>query len=176
MTWLGDLAGQGMIWSKSKGPKGEWALRLGEQQLATLRFRSAWGTLATGEADGDSWTFKRIGFFQNKVTVRSTRSDADVAVFVNDWKMGGTLQLPDGRRYRGNTNFWMTNYAFTDEEGRPLVSYRRIGGLTSISAVAEIEPAGAELSDLPWLVMLGWYLAVMLHQDATVVAVSGAAG
>jgi hypothetical protein len=172
MTRLRDLAGQGLIWSKPNWLNGGSALRLGEQQLATLRLRSVWGTLATGETDGDSWTFKRIGFFQNKVTVRSATSDADVAVFVNNWKMGGTLQLPDGRRYRANTNFWMTSFAFTDDEGRPLVSYRRLGGLTSISAVVEIEPAGAELRELPWLVMLGWYLAVMLHQDASV-AVSG---
>jgi|SRR6187549_3194635 len=173
MTRLSDLANQGMIWSKPDWLKGEYELRLHEQRIATLRFRSVWGTLATGEIDGESWTFKRVGFFQNRVTVRSVKADTDVAVFVNDWKMGGTLQLPDGRRYRGNTNFWMTNYAFVNEDGRPLVSYRRIGGMASLSAAVEIEPAGAELEELPWLVMLGWYLAVMLHQDSAVAVATG---
>jgi hypothetical protein len=54
----------------------------------------------------------------------------------------------------------------TDEDGQPLVSYRRIGGMTSLSAAVEVEPAGAGLRELPWLVLLGWYLAVMLHQDS----------
>ena len=167
-TPLSALVGQGMIWAKPKPSwtSGNYDLRLGEQRLATLRFRSIWGTFATGETAEGSWTFKRVGFFQNRVTVRPAASDVEVGVFVNDWKMGGTLELPDGRRFRGNTSFWMTKFSFTDEEGRPLVSYRRIGGMTSLSAAVEIEPAGAELRELPWLVMLGWYVAVMLHQDA----------
>lgn len=169
-----ELVGQGMIWAKPKPSwtKGGYDLRLGEQRLATLKLRSMWGTFATGETSEGSWTFKRVGFFQNRVTVRTLSSDAEIGVFVNDWKMGGTLALPDGRQYRGNTNFWMTKFAFTNETGEPVVSYRRIGGV-SLSAAVEIEPAGAALRELPWLVLLGWYVAVMMHQDA---AMGGAVG
>ena len=173
-TRLSDLVGQGMIWSKPDWKKGVYELRFGEKKVATLRFRSMWGTFATGETEEGSWTFKRVGFFQNRVTIRSADSDPDVGVFVNDWKMGGTLELPDGRRYRANSNFWMTSYAFTNEAGQPLVSFSRVGGIT-LSAAMEIHPAAADLGELPWLVMLGWYLAVMLHNDSAV-AGGGAGG
>jgi hypothetical protein len=165
-TRLSELVGQGLIWSKPKDLKGVYELRFGEERLASLRFRSMWGTFATGETAEGRWTFKRVGFFLNRVTVRRASSDSEIGVFVNDWTMGGTLQLPDGRRYRGNTNFWMTNYALTDERDQPIVSYRRIGGMTSLSAAAEIEPAGASVPELPWLMLLGWYIAVMLHEDS----------
>ena len=164
-TRLGDLVGQGLIWSKPKGLKGTYELHLGEERLATLKFRSMWGSFATGETAEGSWTFKRVGFFQNRVTVRPAGSEVEVGVFANDWKMGGTLQLPDGRRYPGNTNFCMTNYAFTDERDQPLVSYRRIGGTTALSSAVEVGPAGATLPELPWVVLLGWYVAVMMHAD-----------
>jgi hypothetical protein len=175
---LHELVGQGMIWAKPKPnwKSGDYELRLGEQRVATLKFRSLWGTFATGETGEGSWTFKRVGFFQNRVTVRPASSDIEVGLFVNDWTMGGTLKLPDGRNYRGNTNFWMNTYSFTDEDGQPLVSYRRIGGMTSLSAAVEIGPAGAELRELPWLVLLGWYLAVMLHQDAMGLVAGGGGG
>jgi hypothetical protein len=173
VTQLNTLVGQGMIWSKPDWKKGFYELRLGEETLATLRFRSMWGTFATGETAEGQWTFKRVGFFQNRVTVRTPGSDTEVGVFVNNWTMGGTLELPDGRKYRGNTNFWMTSFALVDEEDRRIVSFRRIGGIASLSAAVEIEPAGAHLRELPWLVLLGWYVAVMLHQDA---AASGGTG
>lgn len=175
-TRLSDLVGQGMIWSKPDWKKGVYELRFGEKKMATLRFRSMWGTFATGETEEGSWTFKRVGFFQNRVTVRSVDSGADVGVFVNDWKMGGTLELPDGRRFLGNTNFWMTQFGFTNEAGHPVVSYRRIGGMTGLSAAVEIEPAGADLPELPWLVLLGWYVAVMLHQDSSMTGTGGGGG
>jgi len=177
ITPLGGLVGQGMIWSKPKPDwrSGHYELRLGDERLATLKFRSMWGTFATGETAEGRWTFKRVGFFQNRVTVRAS-SDAEVGVFVNNWKMGGTLELPDGRNYRGNTNFWMTQFGFTNEDGQPLVSYRRIGGMTALSAAVEIEPAGAELRELPWLMLLGWYIAVMLHQDSTGIVAGGGGG
>jgi hypothetical protein len=177
-TALSGLVGQGMIWSKPTPGwrSGPYELRLGEERLATLKFRRLWGTFATGETAEGRWTFKRVGFFQNRVTVRAESSEAEAGVFVNNWKMGGTLELPDGRRYLGNTNFWMTQFGFTNAAGQPLVSYRRIGGMTSLSAAVEIEPAGAELRELPWLVLLGWYVAVMLHQDSSMVAAGGGGG
>jgi len=173
---LSGLVGQGMIWAKPNWKSGNYELRLGEQRIATLKFRSMWGTFATGETADGRWTFKRVGFFQNRVTVRAASSEAELGVFVNNWKMGGTLELPDGRKYLGNTNFWMTRFGFTDEAGQPLVSYRRIGGMTSLSAAVEIEPAGAELSEVSWLVLLGWYVAVMLHQDSSMTVAGGGGG
>ena len=90
-----------------------------------------------------------------------------MAVFKNNtWTGGGTLELPDGRRYQADTNFWMTAFTLTSESGEALVRYRRIGGLLTLSAAVEITPAGASVPELPWLVMLGWYLVVQLHNDS----------
>jgi len=173
VTQMSALAGQGMTWSQPDWKKGAYELHLGEARVATLRFRSMWGTLATGETAEGQWTFKRVGFFQNRVTVRALDSDADIGQFVNDWNMGGTLELPDGRRYRGNTNLWMTSFALKNESDQPLVSFRRIGGMASLSAAVDIEPAGAHVRELPWLLLLGWYVAVNLHQDAAMTAGGG---
>jgi hypothetical protein len=150
----------------------EYELHTGDELVATLRFRSLFGSFATAESGDGYWTFKRIGFWQTSVTIRSPGSDQDIAVFKNKtWANGGTLELPNGSHYRANTNFWMTAYEFTTEAGQPLVQYRRIGSILSPSTLVTIQPNAAALDELPWLVMLGWYLKIMLDMDAAMVAV-----
>jgi hypothetical protein len=155
----------------------EYELHTGDELVATLRFRSLFGSFATAESGDGCWTFKRVGFWQTSVTIRSPGSDQDIAVFKNNtWMNGGTLELPNGCRYPANTNFWMTAYEFTTEAGQPLVQYRRIGSILSPSTLVTIQPNAAALGELPWLVMLGWYLKIMLDMDAAMVAVVVAAG
>jgi len=62
-------------------------------------------------------------------------------------KGGGVLELADGRRYRANTNLWMTGFEFATEDGQSLVRFRRIGTLPTLSSAVEIpESAGLLLA------------------------------
>jgi hypothetical protein len=64
----------------------------------------------------------------------------------------------------------MTTFGFTTETGEALVRFRKIGGMLSLSSTVEILPAGAAFAAAPWLVMLGWYLTVQMHNDAAAVS------
>jgi hypothetical protein len=172
MKNIRDLVGQELKWSQPHQLKREYELHAGNELVATLRFRSLFGSFATAESGDGCWTFKRVGFWQTSVTIRSHGSDQDIAVFKNNtWTNGGTLELPNGCHYPANTHFWMTTYEFTTEAGQSLVQYRRIGGILSASSLVTIQPSAAALGELPWLVMLGWYLRVMLDMDAAMVAI-----
>jgi hypothetical protein len=172
MKSIRDRVGHELKWVQPHTLKMEYELLDGDELVANLRFRSSFGSLATGESEDGCWTFKRVGFWQTRATIRKCGADQDLAVFRNNtWTNGGTLELPDGRRYAANTNFWMTSYEFSTEAGMPLVTYRRIDGVWHLSSRVEIQPGATALDELPWLVMLGWYLTVMLHMDsASVVA------
>ena len=139
---ISDLVGRELKWSKPHWLKMEYELQDEETRVGTLRFRSSLGTLATGEIGEGCWTFKRAGFLQTRATIRRCGEDQDLAVFKNNsWTGGGTLELPDGRRYPANTNFCMTSYEFRSEAGESLVKFRRIGGIVHLSSVVEIQPA-----------------------------------
>ncbi len=43
------------------------------------------------------------------------------------------------------------------------------------AAQMEIAPEAAELPELPWMTMLGWYLTVMMNDDSASTAASVAA-
>lgn len=134
--------------------------------VGTLAFRSAFGTLATAEIGSACWTFKRVGFFQQKVEIRACGSDAPVAEFVNaTWKGGGTLAMKGGPSFRATSNWWNTKWQVEDEEGRVLVRFE-YGGVFRMSAQVKISPEARGLAELPLLVAVSWYLVLMLAQDA----------
>jgi hypothetical protein len=144
-----------------------------DEVVATLRFRSAFGSLANGDSADGSWTFKRTGFIATSVSIRRQGSDTDVAVFRNNtWSSGGTLELPDGRQYPASSNFWKTRFDVSQADGTPLITFERVGGFLRLCSEVRVHAAAASLSELPWLLMLGWYLTVMQHRDAAAMAAS----
>lgn len=167
MLKLAEWSGHPLKWIQPHAMNMEYELRSGDAVAAALNFRSAWGSLATATSGDGTWTFKRVGFWQTRVTVRAENSDRDLAVFRNaTWSGGGTLELPDGRKFLANTNFWSTRYEFKTEAGEPLISFVKIGGLLHMSAEVEIHPAAFQIPETTWMVMLGWYLAVMMFMDS----------
>jgi hypothetical protein len=166
MRRITDFYQQPLKWEQPDMFKNVYELRSREEQVATLNFRSMWGTLATAESADGCWTFKRVGFWQNKATVRVCGFDQDLAVFTNNtWTQGGTLEFAGGGAFKATTNFWMTNYEFQTDLGEPLVRFE-YGGFFRLSAEVAILPAARTLEQLPVLVLFGWYLAINLHNDS----------
>jgi hypothetical protein len=166
MQKIVHAAGPGLTWSQVGAFSLEHELRAGETLVATLKFRSPWGTFATAESGDGCWTFKRVGFWQNRAGIRACGSDVDVAVFENNtWANGGTLHFPDGRRFKATTSFWRTSFTFQTEGDEPLVHFR-YGGVFRRKADVELTPAASRVPYVPLLVLFGWYLTVMLDQDA----------
>ncbi len=184
MESIAKMVGQQMKWQQPSLFKMEYQLMSvstlaadtppGDALVGILRFRSSWGTLATAECADGCWTFKRVGFWQTRVTIRACNAESDLASFKNNtWKGGGTLELQDGRIFRANTNFWMTKYSFQTEQGDDLVNFRQISGFR-LSGVVEIQPAAQGITELPMMVMLGWYLIIMMHNDAAAASAAAA--
>ncbi len=92
---------------------------------------------------------------------------ADLAVFEpHTWSGGGTLRLADGRSIRVTTNLWQTKIEFQLAEDRVLFRYRTEGFLRQESEL-EVMPSLDGMRERAWLLLFGWYLVVMMHQDST---------
>jgi hypothetical protein len=166
MKQFASLSGLPLTWKQPNLFKMEYELWDDDRQAAALRFRSAFGTMATAESADGSWTFKRVGFFKTHVTVRESGSETDLAVFHNDtWSGGGTLALADGRKYRLTTNFWQNRYEFQTEAGDSILRLSTEGVFKQTSTF-ETLAGGIGLKELPWMVLLGWYLVVMMQHDS----------
>lgn len=171
MKNIAHLIDRELKWVQPHALKQEFELQVDGELAATLRLKSSFGSFATAQSADGCWTFKRVGFWQTRATVRACDSEIDIATFKNNtWKGGGTLELADGRKYLANTNFWQTEWAFNTETGERVFGYKNIGGVMHLSALVQIEPHVVSLPELPWMVMFGWYLALMLHRDSAAAA------
>ena len=70
------------------------------------------------------------------------------------------------------THCWQTNYWFKTAEGEPVVNFKTKMGLLHQSTEVEILPAVENLLELPWMILLGWYLAVMMSNDTAAAVVT----
>ena len=181
MRPIAELASHGLTWTQPHAFKLEYELRVGAELVATLCFENSFSSTATGESANGRWIFRRDDSSQTCIKIHAAEPETELATFIpNTWSNGGTLEFPDGRKWQVSTNFWQTRYDLLAETGETLLSYTQIGGMFHLSALVEIRPHAAGLPELPWLVMLGWYLAVLLHQDSAAVisaaSVASAAG
>ena len=161
-------------WAQPKALERAFELRDGNRLLGTLQFPKSLGSLAVASLAAGEWTFKRVGFFRARVTVRSAGQEIDLAVYQpKGWGSEGELHFASGRSYLWKpANFWATRYAFVDGAGRPVVTFKpgseesKLSALFKFQALVEIDPSAGQLQELPLLVSLGWYLMILHHQDA----------
>jgi hypothetical protein len=170
MRSISHVTSTPLLWKQPSLRTLAFELKYSEEVMATLTFRSVLGTLATGTAAEGEWSFKRQGFLKTFVTVRTAGSEENLAIFHNNtWNDGGTLELQDGHTFKANSNFWSTKFEFIDAREEPLIRFSNIGGF-KLHSELEILPPGRLLSELPMMVLLGWYLTVMHSRDGAVVA------
>jgi len=174
MKTIKEFALGELVWVQPARLKQEFDLTAGVEVVGTLRWNRA--SLATAETAGQSWTFKREGFWHPRITVRLPGSDDNIATFQPGWGGGGTLDLAWGPHVRfAAANFWHSQWDWIDAQGQPVVHFKSHQGLLKVEGQVEIEPGGIELPDLPLLVVLGWYLLVLFARDAAASSAATAA-
>jgi hypothetical protein len=154
-------------WRQTKGRNSE--LKADDRAIGTMAFRSSFGTFATAKIGDQCWTFKRVGFFQQRVEIRSCNSEAALGEFQNNtWANGGTLAMKGGPKFKATSNFWNSKWQVDDEKGRQLLRFE-YGGVFKKKAHVKISAEARALDELPLLVALSWYLVVMLSEDSAAV-------
>lgn len=178
------LEGTTAEWLQPRAMAQHYELRAGEILMATLTFRSSFGTLATAEAAGGRWTYKRVGFLNPRVTIRVDGSEEDLAVYVPRFWGGGTLTFGDGLAFEWKpTNFWSTQWAFLDASGNVVMSFkagvrrRKLSDVFKTQFTLHVLPDAAGRDAISILVTLGMYLLILQHHDAAgaTAATAGAA-
>ncbi|HVP22578.1 MAG TPA: hypothetical protein VMS77_01545 [Conexivisphaerales archaeon] len=159
-------------WVQPKKLQRVFHLLSGEEVVGTLEWKSSFGSLATGRAAGEEWTFKRGGFLSPYVSLRYFGTETDYARFSVSWG-NGVLKLPTGRTFLWTKKgVWSPEYSFLDADGSSLLTFRRFSGLFKMEATASVSEKARELRELPLLLLLGWYTVLLMAYES---AAAGAA-
>jgi hypothetical protein len=167
MKTIREVIQRPLRWAQPSAFQRAFELQAGDDVVGTLRWQKAFGSLALAETADGAWTFKRSGFLRPKVTVRIPGSETEAAVFKPGWGGEGTLTLSDGRCYLWqHTSFWRSQWAFAIEAGEPLVHFNPDFAFFKHAAELVVEPRAVLTPDLSLLTLLGWYLMVLMAEDA----------
>jgi hypothetical protein len=154
-------------------------LQSDDGMLGRLEFRSDFGTLAAARCAAGSWSYKRVGFLNPRVTVREEGSTFDIAIYQPKLWGDGTLTFSDGAQYAWkSTNFWNSAWAFYDRGGVAAVSFdpgiewQRLRDAFKTQMSVRIDPDGARRDLVPILLTLGLYLLIMRQNDNAAVVAS----
>jgi hypothetical protein len=77
--------------------------------------------------------------------------------------------MPVRRSIRVTTNFWQSKIEFLTDDDAVLFRYLTEGFVRQESQL-EVMPPLLRMPELPWLILFGWYLVVMMHDDSAATA------
>lgn len=173
MLPLSESRGRFLEWLQPKTFDTYYELRSDRGLLGTLTFRSNFGTLAVGETADGKWSFKRVGFLNPRVTVRTYGSEHDMAMYQPKFWGDGILIFAGGPNLLWvPTNFWRTDWAFLDQDKHLIVGFKGGVAKEKLKDIFKLQTT-LELVDnirfrdrIPLLATLGMYLIILQHQDA----------
>jgi hypothetical protein len=180
MTQYQDIQGSRAEWAQPVATERRFELRTGEGLAGVLHFRSLMGTLAAAENATGRWTYKRVGFFNTRVTVRVEGASRNLAVFKPNLWGRGVLRFADGAPFGWrSTSMWNGSWALTGAGDRPLIHFRsgleerKLRDAFKIQAMVTIEEGAPRDDRLFVLLCFGMYMLNMHHEDnAAVIAAS----
>lgn len=161
------LAGRTALWRQPSQLRQDYELVADGDPVASLRWKKAGGTTALARSPDGAWSFKTAGYLNPRVTIRLSNSDYDFATFRPRSTGEGTLiALADQRFEWRCVNTWQQIWAFHDHNGDRLLQIRPEGVHPRVSALVEFDSAAASYSETGYLAVLGWYLLVLMADDA----------
>jgi hypothetical protein len=173
MRTMATFVDHTLTWTKPKVFRSIYELRFGSELAATLCFQNIFSSAAIGEGGDGRWAFKRTGSFGQRVVIRACGSDSIAGTFTkNTWKEGGRLELSDGRKFLIIASLWKHAVEFRTELGEPLI-HTNSRGIFRPSTTVQMYRKALHVPELPWMVMLGMYLASMMKRDAPTHAARG---
>jgi hypothetical protein len=161
MRSLYELSGEELRWVKPKWLKRQYALRAGEEVVATL-VRSG-GSGAIGEWSGGRYRFSQKGWFNPRILVGDDDATDAMAPLATFTRRGGVLTLTDGRTlFWVKPSFWRSRRVWSDG-AVTLIEFDPASGYASPQVT--ITKEGARLTELPLLLLLGEYLIVRAREE-----------
>lgn len=166
---LRDANAQDLVWVHPNPVTLAFELRSGSDVVATLRYSGAFRSTATGEADGNRWTFTWEGIVCPRIRVRAAGAQSDVVIVKLPW-LGWQgrpwlVRFADGRTFRWAPSGWTElEYVLTGADGAVFIRFKRPFFKPGWSRKGkeerhlEIAPIARSMPELPLLAVLGRYL------------------
>ena len=180
MKNLVEAKGAVLFWEQPKAFQSRFLLIAGDDIYGELDFSSGFSTSAQAVSIEDRWIYKRVGLLSTRVIIRRAGSESDLAVYSPRWSgTAGEIRFTTGEQYQWRVdNFWASKYVLSGDDGLVMITYlsgsrdRKLSNIFKQQAQVVIASEAWQLSYLPILISLGWYLVILHIEDSSAVAVT----
>jgi hypothetical protein len=154
-------------WIHPDPTKRHFELRDEGDTVATLTWEKPSGSIAIAKSSGGSWSLKRLGFLNPRVSAIELESRAPVVRFDATVSGDGLAQSKDGYNFRWYSNLWRAEWGWVDSGGTDLVKFRRSFDVEEKKeGRLEIFASARDHRHLELLCLMGWYLIILIAEPA----------
>jgi len=162
-------------WLRTAETPAEFTLSAGGAAVAVVRWAKASGSIASAETAESHWTFQRVGFLTNHLTLRTEGAPTDGAritlhVGIHRGENYHGIEFTGGARYRFHrAGVQVPAWQVTSESATELVHIEPVReGRKLLGAAVLVSPEGRASPDLAALLAFCWYFIVLVwYEDET---------
>jgi hypothetical protein len=165
-----------LLWKQTKWGGRYFELLSSDERVGHLNWPKWLSDMAVAEGGDGKWIIDRVGFFRDRVVVTDVENGVEVASVEFDWLGDGEVTLANGKVYNWyRTGILSNHWTLADENDDLVFEIKEWMHWFKHRADIELRVGSITRPELPFLIYLGWYLALMQMQDAAaVVAVTAA--
>lgn len=168
MIPLVETMGRDLFWVRTKVFSRRHVLLCQGQAVAMLAFQGWLHRQAVAETAEGRFLLESVGWVGREVVVRDADSSRDVARFRGGWLGAGRLTFENGDEYFWRaTHFWGWTWAFTGENGDPLVIFHSRPFALRRECRVQIESEARRITGLPVMIVLGWMLTLATRRRSS---------
>jgi hypothetical protein len=158
----------GLKWTQRSSKQDE--LASDKDIFGIISWSTWWSSLATAQSAEGRWTFKRVGFLHQRITVREPGREANLCVVQVAWNGEATLNILGRGAFRWVPNVWHRRWVLRGPDDKEVMNVT-LSGFVNVSGAVRIDSKWLSDPMLPLLALLGWYLIMLVvSEDATVTA------
>jgi hypothetical protein len=175
MEYIKEPIGQTLNWTQPHAGIRYHELKSNGRLYATLKWKTAFGSLAVGECNEGRFTFERAGSPRPYVTVQKENSETNFAIlrftsgsmiFNAAFGLSGTLEFDALNKYAFHRlSLWKSMYIFTDRNGEPIVVFKK-NRRRKPTGVVKVGRNFGHMRYLSTLLILGWYVLMFDYEEA----------
>lgn len=165
MRSISDSLIEDLTWTQTGILGRDFELRTPADVVATLNW--SWRSEAVGVTAERTWRFECYGLVRKETSV-SSDEPYERLIFRRRWlRAGGSLDLDGSERLSFDRLSWFTgDWAWRAADGAKLVHFPRSARLLSHQSHIALDANARGRSDLPLLLVLGWYLVIQDSRDS----------
>ncbi|MCI0707445.1 MAG: hypothetical protein L0Y80_08190 [Ignavibacteriae bacterium] len=161
MRTIESVIGRDLQWVQPSIFKQVFELRNSSTVIAKLTLPRLFSEEARAESADGCWKFTRKGIWKTTISVFECEDEQPIVSFEGKrWGKKFEIQLPGGEKLLLATDLWGWKFSLQTETGEMLAEVKRKGFFSGTYNV-DLRRRGSSYKELPWLVMLVWYIMIL---------------